>query len=122
MNNKLNTTPLRKLLASSIGVVIVALFLFATVTLGMGKILLAIIEYLFVICITAYIIYKETSREKELLKKKKELWQYLKEHNRRLYGQLMRSKYGLAVSIPTPLGREITIWGYHVAHKIYGFN
>ena len=67
MNNKLNTTPLRKLLASSIGVVIVALFLFATVTLGMGKILLAIIEYLFVICITAYIIYKETSREKELL-------------------------------------------------------
>ncbi len=62
------------------------------------------------------------SREKELLKKKKELWQYLKEHNRRLYGQLMRSKYGLAVSIPTPLGREITIWGYHVAHKIYGFN
>ena len=67
MNNKLNTTPLRKLLASSIGVVIVALFLFATVTLGLGKIFLAIAEYLFGIGITVYIIYKETSREKELL-------------------------------------------------------
>ncbi len=67
MNNKLNRAPLRKLLTSSIGVVIVVLFLFATLTLGMGNIPLAILEYLFGIGITVYIIYKENTREKELL-------------------------------------------------------
>ena len=62
------------------------------------------------------------SRQKELLDKERELWDYLKKTNPRLYRRLKRSKYGMAVSIPTPLGREITIWGYHVAHMIYGFN
>ena len=68
MNNKINTTPLRKLLTTSIGIVIVALFLFASLTLASGKVALAIIEYLFGLGITIYIIYKETSREKEMLK------------------------------------------------------
>ncbi len=67
MNNKINSTPVKKMLTSSIGVVIVALFLFATVTLASGNTILAIIEYLFVLGITIYIIYKETSREKEML-------------------------------------------------------
>ena len=60
MNNKINTTPLRKLLTTSIGIVIVALFLFASLTLASGKVALAIIEYLFGLGITIYIIYKET--------------------------------------------------------------
>ncbi len=67
MNNKLNTTPLRKLLSGSMGVVMVALFLFATFTLALGEITLAIIEYLFGLGITVYILYKESSREKEML-------------------------------------------------------
>ena len=67
MNNKINTTPLRKLLTSSLGVVIVALFLFATATLAFGQIPIAIIEYLFGLGITIYIIYKEATREKEML-------------------------------------------------------
>ena len=68
MNNKLNTTPLRKLLSGSMGVVIVALFLFATLTLAFGQPVLAVAEYLFGLGITIYILYKEASREKEMLK------------------------------------------------------
>lgn len=68
MNNKLNTTPLRKLLSGSMSVVIIALFLFATVTLAFGDIYLAVIEYLFGLGITIYILYKEASREKEMLR------------------------------------------------------
>ena len=68
MNNKLNTTPLRKLLTGSIGIVIVAFFLFATLTLACGEVVLAIIEYLLGLSITVYLLYKETSREKEMLK------------------------------------------------------
>ncbi|MDP4118310.1 MAG: DHH family phosphoesterase [Bacillota bacterium] len=67
MNNKLNVTPLHKLLTGSFGVVIVILFIFATVTLALGQIILAIIEYLFWLGVTIYIVNKETTREKELM-------------------------------------------------------
>jgi len=68
VNNKANSTPLRKLLAGSMGVVIVAMFLFATLTLASGKLALAIAEYAFGLGITVYILYKEAFREKEMLK------------------------------------------------------
>lgn len=68
MNNKINLTPLHKILSGSMSVVIIGMFLFATITLAMDQVVLAVIEYIFGALITAYIIYKEATREKEMLK------------------------------------------------------
>ncbi len=68
MNNKINSTPLRKILSGSMGVVILGLFLFATITLAAKQVTLAVVEYIFGIVLTWYILYKESSKEKALLK------------------------------------------------------
>lgn len=62
------------------------------------------------------------SKTKENLKKKEELWKYLKEKDAKLYLQLRYSLLGRLVNLPGRSGRNISIAGYKIVQKIYGFN
>jgi glycosyltransferase involved in cell wall biosynthesis len=62
------------------------------------------------------------SRDKQLLAKKEELWQYARDKDRELYGLLRYSLLGWTVNLPGGAGREISRVGYKVMNKIIGFN
>lgn len=62
------------------------------------------------------------SEEPELLKKKKELWQYVKNKDKKLYRKLRYCVLGWSVNIPGKTGRWISAKGYKVANKVIGFN
>ena len=57
----------------------------------------------------------------EALQKKRELWQFLKLHDRRVYRRCRLSVAGLC-DLPGKGGRAVTLWGYRVAQKIFKFN
>ena len=62
-------------------------------------------------------ILMQISGTQENLEKKRELWDYLKEKNRKLYKTCKMSISGLS-----NLPRFISIRGYKIAQKIYKFN
>ena len=62
------------------------------------------------------------SKDEENLKKKDELWNYLKDHNPRLYRRIRRGALGQAMNLPGKVGRSIAVAGYRIANKLYGFN
>ena len=62
------------------------------------------------------------SREKENLEKKKELWQYLKKKDVRVYLKIRYGILGQTTNIPGRSGRKISSMVYSVARRIIGFN
>lgn len=58
--------------------------------------------------------------DKESLKKKKDLWKYIKDTNFRLYLRLRSGILGQSMNLPSKLGRNITILAYKVTRKFYG--
>lgn len=58
----------------------------------------------------------------EHLKKKKELWQYVKDRDIELYRMLRYSVLGYTVNLPGRVGRNISKNGYKVMNKLIGFN
>ena len=58
----------------------------------------------------------------EAKEKTKGLWSYIKEHDPRLYKFFRRSPLLNAVRLPGRGGRQISLLGYHIAQKIFGFN
>ncbi len=56
------------------------------------------------------------------LDKKKELWDYIKKRDLRLYIKLRFSPLGVAANLPSKTGRNITVYLYLISRKIYGFN
>lgn len=56
------------------------------------------------------------------LKKRDELWQYLKHNNRSVYRIITHRKFGLPLQFKSKSGRKIIIWGYHFFNRVYGFN
>ncbi len=59
---------------------------------------------------------------KESLKKKEELWEYVKNKDKKLYKMLRHSMLGWSVNLPTPVGRGISKLGYKAFNKMIGFN
>ena len=57
----------------------------------------------------------------EALAKKKEIWAYLKQHNKRLWRHCVFSLAGLC-NLPGTVGRKISLGGYRIAQKIFKFN
>ena len=55
----------------------------------------------------------------EYLEKKKELWQYLKEKDGKLYLWMRNSVWGNIIHLPGKLGREISGESYKTAQKIF---
>ena len=67
------------------------------------------------------IVWQTRGGTPEALQKKKELWQFLKLHDRRVYKRCLLSVAG-ACNLPGKGGRAVTLWGYRVAQKIFKFN
>lgn len=60
---------------------------------------------------------------KEMLHKKKELWQYMKHSNVKMYHKLRYHRFlGMTINMPGPLGRKTVISGYKFCQRIFGFN
>ena len=67
-------------------------------------------------------IFLIISGTKENLEKKKELWQYVKYSDMKLYKSLRYSLLGTTVNLPGSVGRWISKTGYKVMNKLIGFN
>ncbi|MBR7016263.1 MAG: glycosyltransferase [Lachnospiraceae bacterium] len=59
---------------------------------------------------------------KEALAEKKQLWEELKNKDKKLYMRLRTNFLGFGMHLPGRVGREIAIQIYHLTQKIYGFN
>lgn len=62
------------------------------------------------------------SGTEENLEKKKELWQYLKEKDKKLYRWMRGGLLGGAMNLPGRGGRKISVEGYKICQKIFKFN
>lgn len=58
----------------------------------------------------------------EALKKKKDLWNYLKKKDIILYIRIRRSLFGRAMNMPGKAGRDAAVRGYKLVQKYMGFN
>ncbi len=61
-------------------------------------------------------------KDKESLQKRKELWNSIKEIDKKAYKKLKYCKLAGLTYIPTKVGSFITLNGYKVAKKVYRFN
>lgn len=58
----------------------------------------------------------------ENLKKKRELWQFIKTKNKNIYSHFLRGFLGVTVNLPGRFGRIVSIAVYKVSRKVVGFN
>ncbi len=79
------------------------------------------LQYLdMMMCIASVMLILDGS--KEALKKKSELWLWLKENYPDIYKRLRYSIMGIAMNLPTKAGRAFSKLAYKVTQKIFGFN
>ena len=62
------------------------------------------------------------SKSQENLDKKKELWEYLKKKDHRVYWNIRHGILGETINLPGKSGRKISSMAYTVANQIIGFN
>lgn len=77
-------------------------------------------SYLDIITTVTSILLIRSEREDEE-EQRKELWNYIKKHDRVLYYRLQRGITGFA-NIPGRSGKKIAVTTYKIYQKIYGFN
>ena len=58
----------------------------------------------------------------DVLEKKKELWEYLKGKDKRLYLWMRNGIMGGTMNLPGRGGRKISVEGYKICQKLFGFN
>ena len=58
----------------------------------------------------------------EAMKKREMLWNYIKNHNRKLYFRLKHRTLSGLTYLPGKVGSHITLAGYKAAQKLYQFN
>lgn len=79
------------------------------------------IKYLEIMMVVSSILAIK-SEDEENLAKKKELWQYVKKSNMILYLRLRFGFLGQGMNLPGKGGRKVSIAGYKITRKFYGFN
>lgn len=62
------------------------------------------------------------SKKEENLQKKKELWEYLKKSEYKTYWKIRYGILGQTMNLPGKSGRKISVLGYKVARRLFGFN
>ena len=70
--------------------------------------------------VTSALLLVEGSEES--LKKKKDVWMYLRRRSLPLYLKLRTTTMGLSLNLPGGLGRKTSVRGYKIARKLIGFN
>ncbi len=78
-------------------------------------------NYLEIITTVSSVLLIRSGTE-ENLKKKQELWQYLKEKDRSLFRWMRAGIMGGAMNLPGRGGRKISVEGYRICQKIFKFN
>ncbi len=58
----------------------------------------------------------------ENLRKKKDLWDYIRENHPWEYRKLRYGLFGIVMNLPGPLGRTLQVAAYRVANRIFSFN
>ncbi|WP_185258012.1 glycosyltransferase family 2 protein [Anaerocolumna chitinilytica] len=56
------------------------------------------------------------------LQKKQELWQYIKDRDKRLYYRLRKGILGMTMNLPGRTGRKLSVAAYKISQKLVGFN
>lgn len=79
------------------------------------------INYL-AIMMTVSSIIAIRSKDPVNLEKKKELWEYLKNKDKRVYMKIRYGILGQTMNLPGKPGRKVSSFAYVVANKIFGFN
>ena len=79
------------------------------------------IKYLEIMMTICSILAIKSGTE-ENLEKKKELWQYLKQQNFPLYLRLRWGFLGQSMNLPGKGGRQVSIAGYKITQRFFGFN
>ena len=79
------------------------------------------IKYLsMMMTVSSVFLIKEGTEES--LAKKEELWNYLKNYDKRLYKKIRSQILGRSMNLPGKFGRRVVEVGYNITRKIYGFN
>ena len=79
------------------------------------------IKYLsMMMTVSSVFLIKEGSEES--LAKKQELWDFLKNYDKKLYKCMRTQILGRSMNLPGKFGRRIVEVGYNISRKIYGFN
>ena len=73
-----------------------------------------------IMCVTSAMCL--VSGTKENLKKKKEVWNYLRKKSLGMYLHLRTTPLGLSLNLPGGLGRKASVRGYRFARRVMGFN
>ena len=81
----------------------------------------AMIHYFdMMMCISSILSIREGSQER--LKDKQELWNMVKQSNPELYRKVRKSILGRVMNLPGKIGRQLSVAGYKITQKIFGFN
>lgn len=70
--------------------------------------------------VSSVFLIKEGSEES--LRKREEIWDYLKNKNKGMYRMVNRLALSKPMQLRSSAGRKIVVWGYSLSRKIYGFN
>lgn len=79
------------------------------------------INYLEIITVISSILLIRSGTE-ENLKKKQELWEYIKKKDIRLYMRLRYGVLGNSMNLPGKSGRKISVEGYKICRRFFKFN
>lgn len=79
------------------------------------------VRYLEIMMTVSSILAIKSGTE-ENMEKKKELWQYLRKQNLPLYLRLRWGFLGQGMNLPGESGRKVSIAGYKISQKFFGFN
>ena len=86
-----------------------------------GKLKKYMISYLEIMMVISSILLIREGSEQSL-SKKKDLWEYLRSKDVLLYFKIRHSILGTGMNLPGKGGRKISVGGYKLSQKIFGFN
>lgn len=78
-------------------------------------------NYLEIITTVSSVLLLHSGTE-EHLAMKKELWEYLKNKDKKLFGSMRRGIMGATMNLPGRGGRKLAVDAYHICQKIFKFN
>lgn len=80
-----------------------------------------LIKYLSMISTVTTVLLVKSGTE-ENLKKRDELWEYMKETKPAVYKEVKKTALGLCMQLNSPIGHKLIVEGYSIAQKLFGFN
>ncbi len=94
---------------------------FVEAKLRWGKLRHYMIRYLEIMMVISSILAIRSGTEEDMAKKK-ELWQYARKKNLMMYLRLRFGFLGQGMNLPGKGGRTVSVAGYKISRKFFGFN